>query len=1034
MRALIACHSAALETLGGGERSLLALTDQWRSDRPEDEFVFVLPVAGGHLAPELERRGHEVVVIHSYPWVLRQRATDAERILRYQQGNAAALERLLALIEERSIDIVLTNTIVNPWAAVAAAIAGTPHVWFVREYGELDHGLQFQYGAETTFQDISSMSDLVVTNSKAIDSFVRGLAPTATTRILYPPVLPVDEVAPAHPARTDTLQVLALGKVSESKGQRTLVEAVALLRNSGVPVTATIVGPDNPAGYAGELRNLATELGVDGAVDIRPQVDDVSNLFENYDVGVTTSRMEAFGRVTLEYLQHGLPVVGARSGGTVELVEHGVTGFLVEPGSAADLAIALGALAEDRTLLEEASAAAVGSVPRIMSRSATTSEVVREIIAVSGAAPHRRTPRFITQQMAQASSVAAALRNAAGGQQPPRPTATATSTTPAPRRRTTSGTPTQSLRERLVLSAAAMGLAQRGFVDRNYYGRLTGRRFTTDAAAALHFVSQGAMQGYAPSPRLEPEWAAHATGLTLRRVLVSLGVHGERAFAPGGLPAGAGIGATRLSPSPDADPAVLAAGYDDLEQRTGTLAERVGELSTVSFATRPEVSSVLSGVDWDVARAKPRQEDLVSVVIVTYRDWRLTLPAVRSVLDNSGSTPVEVVVVDNGSSAPVRRILRGAFSSDSRVKIVALPHNVNFSGGNNVGFAASNGARVVFLNNDTTVGSGWLDPLLAALEDDAVRGAQPLLTYPDGLIQTAGTVFGPRGVLPWHFLSAHGVGEIASLPAAAFDRFQALTAACLAVRAAEFAAISGFDELFVNGMEDVDLCFRLTELRGGHFRVAPESAVTHFEGASSGRGAHTTYNRQRFLDRWRDREVANDGWRYQELGLHVAGFVPRDSKRGHDASAWGQDPIVVREVDDSPRAAIRLPYVDRAGSVSEPHALRASTLAEFLRNRGWRVVVDGPRQRYRRTRHLDDVVFHFATDKHPNFQPGAVNVRVLDGDLGAAGPNDAIVAVSIAMLEDTMTGEEREALAAAIDEIAALRLGLRATERVVVEV
>ncbi len=67
---------------------------------------------------------------------------------------------------------------------------------------------------------------------------------------------------------------------------------------------------------------------------------------------------EAFGRVTVEALTAGRPVVGANSGGTAELVHHGVDGLLFRPGDAADLARCLARLGANPEMLTEMSSIA----------------------------------------------------------------------------------------------------------------------------------------------------------------------------------------------------------------------------------------------------------------------------------------------------------------------------------------------------------------------------------------------------------------------------------------------------------------------------------------------------------------------------------------------------------------------------------------------------------------------------------------------------------------------------------------------------
>lgn len=75
--------------------------------------------------------------------------------------------------------------------------------------------------------------------------------------------------------------------------------------------------------------------------------------------------------------------------------------------------------------------------------------------------------------------------------------------------------------------------------------------------------------------------------------------------------------------------------------------------------------------------------------------------------------------------------------------------NLNFALGCNLGFAATRGGIVVLLNNDTRVQPGWLRALTAPFNDPTVGAVQPKLLFPDGAIQTFGTVVGGRSFLPY---------------------------------------------------------------------------------------------------------------------------------------------------------------------------------------------------------------------------------------------------------------------------------------------
>jgi len=71
------------------------------------------------------------------------------------------------------------------------------------------------------------------------------------------------------------------------------------------------------------------------------------------------SRLEAFGRVTVEYLRRGRPVIGTRSGGTPEIVDDGVTGLLYNPGDIEALAEQIEHVASSDAILVKLSRAAL---------------------------------------------------------------------------------------------------------------------------------------------------------------------------------------------------------------------------------------------------------------------------------------------------------------------------------------------------------------------------------------------------------------------------------------------------------------------------------------------------------------------------------------------------------------------------------------------------------------------------------------------------------------------------------------------------
>lgn len=381
-------------------------------------------------------------------------------------------------------------------------------------------------------------------------------------------------------------------------------------------------------------------------------------------------------------------------------------------------------------------------------------------------------------------------------------------------------------------------------------------------------------------------------------------------------------------------------------------------------------------VDWAaLADGVPtRVPGRVSVVIPTFQDVVMTSDAVKAVLVASDGHDVEVVVVDNGSD-PRRSLQLAALELGPNVLVHRIPRNLNFAIGSNVGFSLSSGQLVVFLNNDTRVRPGWLGPLTAALEDAQVRGAQPLLVYPDDTIQAAGTVFPARDAMPVHVAVGHPYADGRAMEGV---RFSAVTAAALLMRAEEVVALRGFDPIFVNGSEDIDLCLRAVQARGGWFAVVPDSVVEHRESKTPGRGARIDANREIFMKRWRGGLPGPERAPFDALGLRVA----------HVGSGGGARPTPRLVLVRDPRSA-----VDAAGgpvpclrwnikSAAQPGPLGLkwgdthfiAALSESLRRNGQEVVVSSHGTHDQPATVFDDVNLVVRGLDRVHAQPGVTNV------------------------------------------------------------
>jgi len=250
-----------------------------------------------------------------------------------------------------------------------------------------------------------------------------------------------------------------------------------------------------------------------------------------------------------------------------------------------------------------------------------------------------------------------------------------------------------------------------------------------------------------------------------------------------------------------------------------------------------------------------------TVIIPVYNKVSLTRQCVNALLTAPPSgSEFEIIVVDDASTDSTPQQLA---SYGDRVRTVTHAINTGFATACNDGAAIATGEYLVFLNNDTVAHGQWLDALLSyatRYPQAAVVGSK--LLFPNDTIQHAGVVIG-QDRWPRHIYAGFPADHSAVNKS---RRFQIVTAACMLARRAAFEQVGGFDESFINGAEDVDLCLRLGE-RGAEIHYCHESVLYHLESVSDGRNEYDAHNARLYSSRWLERVAPDDLQYYLEDGM-----------------------------------------------------------------------------------------------------------------------------------------------------------------------
>ena len=288
-----------------------------------------------------------------------------------------------------------------------------------------------------------------------------------------------------------------------------------------------------------------------------------------------------------------------------------------------------------------------------------------------------------------------------------------------------------------------------------------------------------------------------------------------------------------------------------------------------------EISSSLSSlnttmINWDQLKACQRTRNLTSVIVLNFNKADLTIKCLNSILKSKNKSAYEIICIDNGSEPAQKSQLRNFCKQHNRTQFISNESNFHFALGCNLGFAQAKGDNVIFLNNDTLVSDFWIDQLSQSLQQsDSVLAVQPKLIYPDNTIQSIGTVFAKNQSIGYPIYQK--LPCYISNIVREHSRFQAITAACMAIRAKDFADAYGFDCSFINGQEDVDLCLRIRTKSDQYCLVNHQCTVVHFESKTPGRWKFLKQNRILFRKKWKGKIAADDFKYYKKDNLKITG-------------------------------------------------------------------------------------------------------------------------------------------------------------------
>jgi glycosyltransferase involved in cell wall biosynthesis len=232
-------------------------------------------------------------------------------------------------------DVLLAHTVVATVLPHLASRLKLPLVWWLHEFGDVDHGFRYSPSREDFSRWVKGVATVVVANSESVRDHFFGEDSSEIPVIGYL-IQGLDNV-PTTPRTSDHVSLGVVARIETSKGHSTVLEAVALLVERGTSVSLHLYGSGSTRAVI-NLKNLVRSLGLEKQVIFHGYVDDAEAIFASLDAVVVASVSEALGRVPIEAGLRGVPVFFNPRGHLASLLEDGVTGISFDSDSPSSLA------------------------------------------------------------------------------------------------------------------------------------------------------------------------------------------------------------------------------------------------------------------------------------------------------------------------------------------------------------------------------------------------------------------------------------------------------------------------------------------------------------------------------------------------------------------------------------------------------------------------------------------------------------------------------------------------------------------------
>ena len=307
---------------GGATKAFLNLLDGLL---PYGIHPFVVVPDNEGVTQELKARRIPTLVVNfrssAYPsfHTMKERLLFIPKLGARMIVNFKATKAVEAFVKRNKIDLIHSNTGIVRIGFDAALKAGIPHIYHIREYGDLDFGIHYFPRRRSFFRQLDSPHCYSICITKDIQRY-NNQQGTDTSRVIYDGVFNSLDVMPTAPAKN---YFLYAGRIQPAKGLDQLLLAYKHytdLNDQSLPLK--VAGSNSDDAYYKQQIQFIRENKLTGKVELLGECDNIALLMRQARALIIPSRNEGFGFCMPEAMQQGCLCIARNTGGTKEQLDN----------------------------------------------------------------------------------------------------------------------------------------------------------------------------------------------------------------------------------------------------------------------------------------------------------------------------------------------------------------------------------------------------------------------------------------------------------------------------------------------------------------------------------------------------------------------------------------------------------------------------------------------------------------------------------------------------------------------------------------